>query len=277
MRCTIAIIAAVLGSAAALGTAPASLVAAILLDLPPYRMREGTAGLEADVLRKALPGHPVQFMAMSTTDVYEAISKGAADMAVSVHREWEGHPSAGPFFSQPFSRYQNFAFTKSSTGVESVADLAGLEVYTWGTASGDLGPEFQALFGPGGSHTDDYRPFNNQTEQVQACWETATGACIIDQTVFSVLSERLGHPDPIKSGIFQRWTIFGGPTAFLVAFADEDLRDRFDRGLAQLCATGGYDDLLTNYPALGSDAAERLSVCPSRSTDQVTNPSDLGS
>lgn len=215
----------------------------IQTDLPPYVMHGATDGLEVQIVRDALAGHSVRFVQMPYAQLQTAVPDKRVGVAVAVKQL--SPADEGVFYSREFITFANAAITKKSAGLEidDVADLARHPVLAWQDAAFELGPAFERLYAPSGSERARYTEFGDQVEQVRAFWAAPDAVAVIDQAVFRWFTKDLGHAmDEVVAH-----PIFPPVTSFRVAFADAALRDAFDRGIAQLCASGDYAKLLARW------------------------------
>ncbi len=226
--------------------------AAISLDIPPYVMETATTGLEVDLVRLALADDTLAFVQMPYADLQTAVQRGRADVSVAV-RQSDG---AGVFYSAPFITFENAAISKKSDHlkIDNVADLGGHPVLTWQGADRELGDAFERLFAPDSAHRANYVEVANQRDQVRRFWERDGTVAVIDLSIFAYFTKELGHSmdevDPHR--------LFPPVTDFRVAFKDPNLRDIFNRRLAELCQGGEYDAMLERY-----DVILQKTVCDS--------------
>ncbi|MEM8953492.1 MAG: transporter substrate-binding domain-containing protein [Verrucomicrobiota bacterium] len=215
-------------------------VVALSPDIPPYVMEGGTAGLEVEILRGALPGLSLRFEQMSYDHLQTAVQEGKAAMSAGVQ-----DLDDGVFYSLDFVEFFNAAIVKKSDGIAigKVGDLANHPVLTWEDAWRELGNEFENLFGPEGEDRDDYLEFADQEEQVRAFWEEEGAVIVIDRCIFKYFSEEMGE----DLSDVEEHLIFAPVTGFKVSFRDEALRDRFDAGLRAFCASGEYAAILERH------------------------------
>ena len=218
-----------------------TLEVAISPDLPPYIFEGATSGLEVDILQSTLPGYALNFVQMPYAALQTAVPKGRARVSVGVQH----FENDGVFYSDNFITFQNAAITKKSAGltIDQIADLAGHEVLTWQDAYRELGPEFEKLFSPDSPQRGNYIEIADQEEQVRRFWESDAAVVVIDVIIFDYFSKQMGHS---ADEVEKHW-LFAPVTDFRVAFADEDLRDFFDRNLGELCESGGYGEILERY------------------------------
>lgn len=222
------------------GAEPA-LTVAISIDVPPYVMKKATSGLEVDVIREALPDHQVRFVQMPYAELQTAVPSKRAEVAAGVRKFGDD----GVHYSADFATFENVAIAKKAAGlrIDGVGDLAGHRVLAWQDAYRELGPEFERLFAPGAAQRESYVEVGDQREQVRMFWSAEADVLVIDRVVFDYFSAELGHS---TADATLHW-IFPPVTNFRVGFADASRRDAFDAGLARLCASGRYAELLARY------------------------------
>ncbi len=216
------------------------LIAAVRSDLPPYRMENGTKGLEADIVRHALRGYAVRFVQMPAPMVFTAVQQDRADMAVSVLPSDDGG-----YYSDAVISFANYAISREADGLEidNITDLENLPVLTWLGAYLQLGDEFKKRFAPGAPHATMYMEFDNQRDQVLEFWQRPGSVVVIDRTVFRALSKQMGHSrTPVKTH-----PIFPVVLDWSIRFKDAAVRDAFNQGLTRLCSNGIYRALLERH------------------------------
>ncbi|MEM1057971.1 MAG: transporter substrate-binding domain-containing protein [Verrucomicrobiota bacterium] len=232
-----------LGGASALPAAEPALkplTVAFSLDNPPYVMEQATKGVEADLLRAALPGREMKVLQLPYNGVQAAITDGKADVAVSVRQFAD--EADGVYFSDIFVYFQNTAATKKSVSgkIESIADLAAFPVFAWEDASRELGPEFEKQYAPDAPARARYREFGNQADQVRAFWAAPEAVAVIDKNILKYFSQKQGHE--MDEVVFH--DVFPAVTGFRVAFRDPTLRDTFNTGLKRILASGDYRKIM---------------------------------
>jgi polar amino acid transport system substrate-binding protein len=224
----------------ALAAEKPELVVAISLDMPPYVMDQAAGGLEVDIARSALKDYSLHFIQIPYGELQDVVQQKRADAALGVE--------AGDkdiFYSNDFIVFVNYAISKKADGfrIDSVADLSNHRVLTWGNAYLELGGEFEALFSPQSPQRKNYVEFADQKEQVRRFWEGKGLVIVIDHSIFTHFSRMMGH-DLNEVSIH---AIFPPVTNFRAGFRDAAVRDRFDEGLAALCKSGEYAELLRRY------------------------------
>ncbi|MGR8934046.1 MAG: substrate-binding periplasmic protein [Gammaproteobacteria bacterium] len=228
-------------SACRVSAAQPELTVAIAPDIPPYVMDKAASGIEVDILRQALPDRVFKFKQIPYDALLTAVPQQQADIALSVERLGDD----GAFYSDDYIGFANVAAFKKTAAfkIDSIADLADHTVLAWQEAYLVLGPEFKNLFAPGSPRHGDYHEFGDQGEQVRKFWQDPADVIVIDRSIFSYFSTRLGHS--LEETELKH--LFPAVTPYKAAFKDAALRDAFNQGLRTLCENGGYAKLLANY------------------------------
>lgn len=215
----------------------------------PYVLRqERHPGIAVEIIRESL-----KFSGIEIEPVYhsyqrskEEVKRGRLDAASTAQKE----PGDSLYFSEPCISFHPVAIVRKSADItlNSIADLPGRSIAAWQHAHEHLGKEFARLFG---RHvTDDYRRryFDpaDQLAQVKMFWSGHAEVVIIDRLIFDYLTTRLDHHFDTDHEV-EDFAIFGDATVMSVAFADPELRDRFDQGLAELRERGLVDRIYEKY------------------------------
>lgn len=242
LACRVLIVLLVLASGVdyAQGMTRTDLVVAISPDIPPYVMEEASRGLELEIVRSALPDHRLTFLQLPYEELQSAIVDGRADVSVGVQQADDG-----VYYSDDFITFANVAISRAADHltIERIADLAGHRVLTWQNADLELGAEFEELFSPQSDERGNYIEVANQADQVRSFWEDAGDVVVIDRSIFEHFSREMGR----SMEDVRMHELFPPVTNFKVGFREAEIRDEFDRGIAQLCAEGQYAELLRRY------------------------------
>ena len=262
-------------------------VVSLTYDIPPYIMNEGTGGLETAILTSALNKGTDEFTyrQMSYDEVETAISRGDADIAMGVtlpsdgsyEKEINGVPI---YYSYPSWPFHNYVFTKSSDNInnnkpiESIKELAKIgPVYTWESAVNELGDEFYNTF----YNSTNYQPIGNQTEQVELFWNTSNALIVIDRSIFIAISEKIVDTSDVPlDQLFVEHNLFDPITTFGIGFKSKDMRDQFNSGLAQICCSFEYIELLVEYGIESADDAKEICVAASDENIKYLNGTNFG-
>jgi polar amino acid transport system substrate-binding protein len=221
------------------GTKPELLVA-ISLDIPPFVMHNAAGGLEVEIVRQALADENLRFIQLPYEQLQTAVKQQQAQVSVGVQPD-----DQAVYYSVDFVTFVNYAISKKADGfqIASVADLRNHPVLTWENAYLELGKDFEELFAPQSPQRKNYLEVADQEEQVRLFWEGPGKVIVIDHSIFSYFSRKLGH----AMNEVSLHAIFPPLTPFKVAFAEAAVRDRFNAGLAAMCASGAYAGLLERY------------------------------
>ena len=240
MRTTAIILACLAAAAARAADDKPTLAVSISPDIPPYVAGKATGGLAVALLREALPGRRLDFVQVPHQEIEDAVADGRADAGAFALGGREGLR-----YSRSYLAFEDYVVTRRADGldVRSVGDLAGRPVLTWQGAWRELGPAFEALFGPGGPGRPGLEEFVRQREQVRAFWARRGAVAVIDRRIFEHFNGELGHAaaDAVLHDIFPSKTVYKA------AFRDAAARDEFDAGLAALCGSGRYAALLARH------------------------------
>ena len=215
---------------------------------PYVLMQEQHPGIAVEIIRESLKlsGIRVKPVYQSYQRSKEEVKRGRLDAASTAQKE------AGDslFFSKPCIAFHPVAIVRKSADIRlgSITDLPGHSIAAWQNAHEHLGEEFARLFG---RHvTDDYRRryFDpaDQLAQVKMFWSGHAEVAIIDRLIFDYLTTRLDRQFDTDHDV-EEFAIFGEATVMSVAFADSELRDRFDEGLAEIRKRGVIDQIYKKY------------------------------
>ena len=243
-----------------------ALPVALTYDIPPYITNEGTGGLETAILISALDKGTDEFtfLQMSYDQIETAIGRGVADIALSINIPVDGSYEKKDngklvYLSYPSWPFHNYVFTKTMDNINnnepitSIKELANYgPVFTWEGAVDELGDEFNQVF----SNNSNYQPIGNQTEQVELFWNTSDALIVIDRTIFLAISEKIVENVPLDQLLVEH-NLFDAVTTFGIGFKSKDMRDQFNSGLARMCESGDYRELLVEY---GVDLADDSKV-----------------
>lgn len=223
-----------------LATAKPELLVAISLDIPPFVMNKASSGLEISIVRQALEGYNLRFIQLPYEELQTAVQKKKVDLSLGVQAD-----DSKVYYSADFINFVNYAISKKAEGlkIKGVSDLRGHQVLTWENAYLELGREFEEMFSPQSIHRKDYIEVADQMEQVRKFWESRDRIIVIDQSIFLYFSKELGRE--INEVSFH--AIFPPVTNFKAGFQSVTLRDRFNAGLAAMCKSGEYQELLNRY------------------------------
>ncbi len=223
------------------------LVVAFSLDAPPYIMDGGKAGIELQIVRRALKlkGYTVRVRQMPYGELADAVVTKGVDAAATVTPT-----DNGTYYSDDYITFRNAAITRKRSGlkIDTIADLQGKSIVAWQNAYEDLGPEFQALFAPDvtAPYRKKYREIASQKQQVEMFWKGQAEVIVIDEAVMQWFTREMPKDvDTSAPLVYHR--IFPPKTQFRISFKSERVRDDFNAGLQEIRSSGLYEKLYERY------------------------------
>lgn len=220
-----------------------------LREAPPYAYRDSEGrlvGLEHDIVTQALrlAGHDPQVQLYSLSRLFVTFRGGAVDAVAPALPVLVGEPAQ---MSMPYLTYRNVAMslTQRQLNIVTVHDLAGRYVSAFQNARVVLGAAFAAAT----QNPSLYEEHSDQRLQVNLLLAGRNDLAVAERRI---LRYYLAHPLPgvaqMLPGEVTEHEIFQ-PIDYKVAFHRADLAAAFDRGLAALKASGGYQRLVDQYDA----------------------------
>lgn len=221
------------------------------IDRPPYVYVDGAgnvAGIEVDVARAALArlGFGMKSEVMSKSRMLPALKGGQADIIMSVH----GKDEPGVYYSDGVVEYVNIAISRKADRIRLASDM-DLDQYRfviWQRGWADLGPAFAARYRPDeqGRFRDNYFQSSTQDAQARVFWARRVDVIVVDRYVFHWYRRQLAGSMKTDDEV-EYHDIFPNTTVFAAAFADRDVRDRFNAALKAMRADGAYQDIVNRY------------------------------
>ncbi len=208
--------------------------------LPPYVFKDTNSGIEYDIIKEALAykGHvliPVYVPFARTPSLLENNQVDAAATIFDLYDE--------KFFcSDSHISYQNVAVSlkEKNLKIDTIADLAGKKILAFQKANIYLGSEFA-------KYTDNpslYSEVANQETQIGMLYKNRVDVIVMDIHIFYYYKKITKLTKTDKQIVIHQ--IFPS-TNYRVAFAEEEIRNDFNEGLAVLKASGKYDLIFRKY------------------------------
>jgi polar amino acid transport system substrate-binding protein len=214
-------------------------------ELPPYLIPESGAGMEFEIVDKALAeaGHKLVPVFLRQENIKEEIKANPVDGLCPCD---ENMGIEKTFFSNSHISYQNAAMVskKSNFKISSVSDLEGKKIFAFQNAKLYLGEDFKKIVG---SNTE-YQEIPLRGRHMGIAMNTPDAVIIMDKNIFEYyLAQYIfldtGNCEFTVSEIFPE-------NDYKVAFFNEKLRDDFNGGLAKLKKSGKYGNILEKYKNL---------------------------
>ncbi|GAB2861099.1 hypothetical protein GCM10027277_32190 [Pseudoduganella ginsengisoli] len=220
-------------------------------DRPPYVYLDAAgnvAGIEVDMARALLArlGYGMKSEVMSKSRMLPALKGGQADIVMSVH----GTDEPGVYYSDGVVEYVNIAVSRKADRIRLATDtdLDQYRFIIWQNGWADLGPAFAARYRPDaqGRFRDNYFQSSTQDAQARVFWARRVDVIVVDRYVFNWYRRQLAATMKTDDEV-EYHDIFPNTTVFAAAFADRDVRDRFNAALKAMRADGGYQDIVNRY------------------------------
>ncbi|WP_085899347.1 substrate-binding periplasmic protein [Kiloniella majae] len=211
--------------------------------VPPYVLTNKNRGAELDIVREAmaLEGYTIIPFYVSNKRRNAEFLDGVTDGAITVSslEELDG------FYSKTYITYQNVAISlaENDLGINRLADLKGMRVVAFQTASKVLGDDFAQLI----PTFKFYQEVPKQREQITRLYAGDVDLVIGDKNILAWFvknarfREGLDTTQPIA--IHQVFL----PGHKYAVFKKHELTLAFDRGIDALKESGRYDQILAEY------------------------------
>jgi polar amino acid transport system substrate-binding protein len=224
-------------------SAQTRLTAAVGMALSPYVLKDATSGLEIDIVRQALQNenYTLKFDLVPLARVPMALKDKSVDCALTLT---EASGLTGVFYSQSHITYQNVAVSLKSKGLKiaSIADLTPLRVVCFQNGPQYLGKDFAAMVKA--KNGKGYSEIADQESQVKLLFLNRADVVVMDVNIFKYFRQAIKDTDVSAEVTYA--TIFP-PTHMKVAFTSEEVRDKFNEGLAKLKSSGKYASIVKTY------------------------------
>jgi ABC-type amino acid transport substrate-binding protein len=224
------------------GPAPASVKIGLQSVIAPFVLSDHSSGLLVDVLRAAFESQqiPVEFRYLPNARFDDQFRQGLLDVttASSPQQAQEGYLG-----HWPVSHFQNMAITLRSKipAMSSVEDLKKYRVTAFRNARTVLGPAYAAA-------VDDHPNYREAvTMPSGALFLDRTDVVISQPDIFLYyLKQQLPQRRHADSELAYH-DVLGPGRYYWMRFRTEQQRDAFERGVAQLYASGEIDRILARY------------------------------
>lgn len=236
---------AVVLTAAAVATAspsPAPVTIGLQSVIAPFVLSDHSSGLLVDVLRAAFATQhiPVEFRYLPNARFEDQFRRGLLDVTTNSSPQ---HSQEGYVGHWPVSHFQNMAITLRSKipAMSSVDDLKKYRVTAFRSARKVLGPAYAAA-------TEDHPNYRETiTMPSGALFLERTDVIISQPDIFLYyLKQQLPERHNASSEVAYH-NVLGPGRFYWMRFRTAEQRDAFERGVAQLYASGEIDRILVRY------------------------------
>lgn len=208
---------------------------------PPYVFEGEPRGLEYEIVAAAArrAGFAMQAYYAPMERLHLLLQRGEID-AITTTGERSGVTA---FYSAPHIHYQNVAVALRARRyrIERIADLAGYSVSAFQRARFLLGSEFQRMT----EINPRYREEARQIARNRLLYSGRIEVVVADMRILRYLNREVLNQVDVSQPLSE-YRLFE-PTPYQVGFRREDQRDRFDRALAALRASGEYRAIERKY------------------------------
>ncbi len=216
---------------------------AVGLSLPPYVMAKERRGMEYDIVKEALAmaGYQLDPTFVDFGKLGEELTAGRVAATMGVQRE----PRLQAHFSDRYITYHNYAMTLASRHlkIDRVEDLAGKSISAFERARSILGPGFAEATKNNPKFTEVAQQYHQNIE----LFSRKVDVVVADINIFQWYNH---DPRVIKVVDVKQKVAYHNifpPTHYQMAFRDPDIRDAFNRALAELKSSGRYQEIIDVY------------------------------
>lgn len=208
---------------------------------PPYVFQGEARGLEYEIVAAAAKraGFAMQVVYMPMERLHWLLRRGEID-AIATTNEQSG---IEVFYSEPHIYYQNVAVALRARNykIERIADLGSYSVSAFQRARFLLGSEFQQM----AQNNPRYREEAQQIARNRLLYSGRIEVVVADMRILRYLNREVLDQVDVSQPLAE-YPIFV-PTPYQVGFRREAQRDRFNRGLAAIRASGEYRAIERRY------------------------------
>ena len=208
---------------------------------PPYVFEGEARGLEYEIVAAAAKraGFVMQVLHMPMERLHLMLRRGELD-AIATTNEQSG---IAAFYSEPHIYYRNVALALRARNykIERIADLGNYSVSAFQRARFLLGSEFQRM----AQNNPRYREEAQQIARNRLLYSGRIEVVVADMRILRYLNREVLDQVDVSQPLTE-YLIFA-PTPYQVGFRHQAQRDRFNRGLAAIRASGEYRAIERRY------------------------------
>lgn len=208
---------------------------------PPYIFEGEQRGIEYDIVVAAARAAGISVVPLYAPmeRLHRAFGRGELD-AIATTRSLTGVTS---YYSQPYIRYHNVAVALASRGyhIERIADLGNYSVSAFQRARVLLGEEFQRM----AEANPHYHEEAQQISRNRLLYSGRVQVVVADRRILHYFNREVYRQVDVSQPITE-YPLFP-PTPYQLGLRDPALRDRFDQGLADIIASGEYQEIENRY------------------------------
>lgn len=210
-------------------------------DIAPFVMPDRHSGLLVEVLREAMAtqGVGAEFIYLPLKRTEDALRSGVVDVVTGAKPDT---PLPGVMSRWPVTSFHNVAITRRAhlPRLESVADLSRHRVTAFRGASTMLGQAYRDAV--------ERNPRYSEPMLLQSPLLVLRRVDVVvsQKDIFHYYLDRQSY---LRDGDFDvaYHDILGKPNEYWFAFRTAEQRDSFERGIAALYKSGGFDRIIDRY------------------------------
>ncbi|MGB1262448.1 MAG: substrate-binding periplasmic protein [Cognaticolwellia sp.] len=215
--------------------------------LAPWVFAETDRGIIVDIFTAAMAplGYEIEHLYLPYARRTKVYKEGKIDVVSDVNLNTiNGHNLIG-YFSDTAYSYENFAFSlqKKHYNFTKISDLKNHSVLSWQDAAVHLGETYADM----ANNNPRYSETFDQSVQVKMLFSDKVEVVQMDAHIFDYYRAQANNSVKFDtSQKIARFALFGAsPNGFL--FKSEDMRNKFNRQLKKLKATGEYQKIFQRY------------------------------
>jgi polar amino acid transport system substrate-binding protein len=210
---------------------------------PPYLINEGPRGIVIDLLREAfaLKGYTTEVTLVPVRRAAHELEIGSVDGVTSINGT-DLDPSKY-FVADPIFDFEDYIFTLKDRGIKVSApeDLDALSVATFPTAA-VVYPDWLKKVADEGRQIE----VSDQVLQVQMLYANRVDAVLADARIMAYMVAKVAKDTGEPPRDLARSQLIGSVGA-APAFRTAAQRDALNAGIAELRASGRYDEIVDSY------------------------------
>lgn len=218
-----------------------NLKVAVGLALPPYVLADTNSGIELDIVREALAlkGHTITPVYLPFARVPIALADKEVHAALTVN---ESSGLKNVHFSDSHVTYQNVAVSLKSRNVDiqTVSDLGNYSIIAFQDATKYLGDEYADMAAKNSRYIEKAK----QSNQITMLFSSRVDTIVMDINIFKYFRQ---HEDKVDTSAEEAIHEIFPHSKYKVGFLSVDLRDQFNAGVAELRASGKYNEIVNKY------------------------------
>lgn len=208
---------------------------------PPYVFEGEARGLEYDIVAAAVraAGYDMQARHAPMERLHLSLRRGELDGIATTNT----HSGIQAHYSATYIHYHNVAMALTSRGyrIGSIAELGKYSISSFQRARHLLGPEFQAMAEANPRYREEAQQINRNRLLYSGRIDLVIGDPRILRYFNREVAEQVDTRQPLTL-----YMLFP-PTPYSVGFRLRSQRERFDRGLADIRASGEYLEIERRY------------------------------